>query len=105
MKKEWEAATDGKEKTAAFIAVTEMVLHDLNQVINHATNDLAQLIEQYGRLSLSGSFLEQLGSTIRLLEQRYKAMEKTGTAQSNLRMVTMSSDHVRRKLELLSNSA
>lgn len=100
MKKRCEAAKDGKEKTVALIAVNELVLYNLNQIIHRAANELAQLMEQYGGLSLSGCFLEQLGSSVRLLEQRYKDMEKIG---ADLQQVKKSLDATKRKLELLSN--
>ena len=102
MRKRWEAAKDGKEKIMALIAVNELVLYDLNQAIHRATNDLAQLMEQHGGLSLSGSFLEQLYSGVRLLKQRYKGMEKTG---ADLQTVKRSLDVMKRKLEFLSNAA
>jgi len=65
---------DDKEKTTALIAINEIVLHKLNQAVDRATSDIAQLMEEYGHFAVSGSFLEQFGSTIRLLEQRYKEM-------------------------------
>lgn len=95
---------DEKEKTTALIAINEIVLHKLNQAIDGATSDLAQLVEDYGRFSLSGSFLEQLGSTIRLLEQRYKEMENNGMGPLHLQEKKKSLDDVKRKLEFL-NSA
>jgi hypothetical protein len=50
------AAKDEKGKMTLLNAFRERVLHDLNQVINGATNDLAQHVERYTRLSLSGTF-------------------------------------------------
>lgn len=100
MKKGWETTKDGKEKTMALIAVNELVLYDLNQVIHRTTNDLAQLMGQYGGLSLSGCFLEHLGSAVRLLEQRHKDKEEDGT---DPRKVKKSLDAMKRKLEFLSN--
>ena len=98
------AVKDEKEKTTALIAINEIVLHKLNQAIDGAPSDLAQLVEDYGRFSLSGSFLEQLGSTIRLLEQRYKDMENSGMGPLHLQEKKKSLDDVKRKLEFL-NSA
>lgn len=95
---------DEKEKTTALIAINEILLHNLNEAINRATNDLAQLMEEYGRFSLSGSFLEQLDSTIRLLEQRYTDMEESWAGEFHLQERKKSLDDVKRKLEFL-NSA
>ena len=54
--KKWEVAKEGTAKMAILAAVREKVLHDLDQSIKSATNDLALLVERYARLSLSGSF-------------------------------------------------
>jgi DNA repair ATPase RecN len=97
MKKKWEEAKNGKETTAALIAVNEMVLHDLNQVINCPTGPLVQLVEQYARLLLAGSYSTQVRSAVRFLEQK----EKKGISQDKLEKVKESLDHLKRKLEFL----
>ena len=103
-KRRWEMVKDEKEKTTALIAINEILLHKLNQAIDGATSDLAQLVDDYGRFALSGSFLEQLGSTIRLLEQRYRDMENSGMGPLHLQEKKKIVDDVKRKLEFL-NSA
>jgi len=93
-----------KEKTAALIAVNEMVLHDLNQSINRATNNLAPLLEQYAYLSLTGSFSVQMESAVDLLEQKYIMMEQAGVSQDELEKVKKSLDQMNRVLEPLDNT-
>jgi hypothetical protein len=105
MKKKWEVARGGKEKTAALIEVREKVLNDLNRVINRSTNDLVQLVERYARLALSGSFSAQVASAVGLLEQNYISLEKKRVSQDQLQKVKASLDHMKRKVELLSKSA
>ena len=104
MKKQWEAAKDGKDKTAAIVAASEKAVYDIDQVINRAINNLAQLVERYARLSLSGSFAAQVSSAVRLLEQNYLALEGKGVGPDQLQRVNESLDHMRRKLELLNNA-
>ena len=104
MKKQWEAAKDGKERTVAIVAASEKVLYDLDQVINRAINNLAQLVERYARLSLSGSFAAQVNSAVKLLEQNYLALEGRGVGPDQLQRVRESLDHMKRKLELLNNA-
>ena len=94
----------GMEKTAILIADREKVLHDLDQVMNHATNDLARHVERYTRLSLSGSFSAQVGGAVRLLQQNYVGLEEKGVGLDHLQKVKESLDHMKRKLELLNNS-
>jgi len=102
MKKKWDKAKDGKERTAVLVAVNELVLHDINQIINCAMGDLVQLVGQYARLSLAGSCSAQVRSAVRLLRQRYMAMDNKATAQDKLEKAKESLGHMKRRLELLS---
>ena len=100
--KKWEAAKDGAKKTALLDTIRDQVLSDLDRIINTATDDLAQLVGQYTRLSLSGSFSAQVGSAVRLLEQRYLGLaEKEDVSQDQLQKVKDSLNHTMRKLALL----
>jgi len=101
---EWDAAKDGTEKTAIFLAVHEKVQHDLDQVINGATSDLEQWVERYTRLSLSGRFSAQVVSAVKLLEQKYLDMEKKGVSQNHRQRVEESVGRMKRELELLNMS-
>jgi myosin heavy subunit len=101
MKKKWEAAKDGKEKTTALIEAGEKALNELKQIVDHATNDLAQLAEDYANLSLSGSFSAQMEKAVRLLEQRQKGMEEKGLGQEQLQKVRDGLEFMKKKLELM----
>ena len=103
MKKKWEAAKDGKEKTEALIAGHEKVLNELNQVTERATNELAQLVEDHAQLALSGNFSAPVASAIRLLEENYVVLERKGIAGNRLRKEKESLDLLKRKLELLND--
>jgi len=104
VKKQWGAAKDGKAKMAVLNAFRDKVTRNLDQVINSATNDLAQHVERYTRLSLSGNFSAQVTSVVKLLKQSYAALETKGVGPDQLQRVKASLDHMERKLELL-NSA
>lgn len=99
--REWVAAKDGTEKRTILVAVREKVVHDLDQIIDGATKDLAQQVERYAHLSLSGSFSAQVGSAVRLLEQNYIGLEKKGVGQDHLHRVQESLGNMKRKLEIL----
>jgi hypothetical protein len=101
VKKKWGAAKDGKGKIAVLIAFREKALRNLNQIINGATGDLAEQVERYTRLSLSGSFSAQVGSAVRLLEQHCTALENKGVDPDQLQKVKESLDHMKKKLDLL----
>jgi len=99
--KEWDSANDGTKKTAILLAMREKVLHDLDQITNGATNDLARQVERYSRLSLSGRFTSQVDSAVRLLEQNYIGLEQKGVSQDHLQRVKGSLDSMKRKLGIL----
>jgi hypothetical protein len=101
MKKKFDDAKDGKEKTEAAIKMGEQALRDLNQVIDNATNELAQLASDYAGLSLSGSFSAQMEKAVRLLKQSYTGMEEKGVGQDQLQKVKESLDQMQKKLDLL----
>jgi len=63
--------------------------------------DLAQQVERYAHLSLSGSFSAQVGSAVRLLEQNYIGLKKMGVGQDHLHRVQGSLGNMKRKLEIL----
>ena len=98
MKKRWEEAKDGKENTTAIVVAGQKAVSDLDQAINSAINNLAQLVERYARLSLSGNIAAPVNSTVRLL-----ALEGKGVGPDQLQRVNESLDHMRRKLELLNS--
>ena len=102
--KEWEVTKDGMEKRAILVAVREKVLHELDQFINGATNDLEKQVERYAHISLSGSFSAQVGSAVKLLEENYIALEERGVNQDQLQRVKKSLGHMKRKLQLLNTS-
>jgi len=99
MKKRWEDAKDGEEKTAALIEAGRKMLNVLNQVIDEAMNELVRLVDEYACLSLSGSFAAQMEKAVGLLEQRYKAMEEKGHV--DLKRVKASLEKMKKELEVL----
>ena len=101
VQRKWAAAKDGKGKMAVLSAFRERVLRDLDQIINGATSDLAQHVERYTLLSLSGNFSAQVTSVVRLLEQKYIALYMKGVGPDQLQKVKESSEHMKRKLEIL----
>ena len=101
MKKKWDEAKDGKERTAALIVINEMVLHVLKQVGNCATGDLVQLVEQYADLSLVGSCSVRMRSTVRFLEAMEKEFNDNDKDKGELETIKESLGHMKRKLQLL----
>jgi hypothetical protein len=104
VKKKWGAAKDEKGKMVVLTAFRGRVLRDLDQVIDGATNDLALHVERYTRLSLSGNFLAQVDSAVRLLKQNCENLEAKGVGLDQLQRVKESLVYMERKLVLLNNA-
>jgi len=104
VKEKWESAKDRKEKEKALADLREKVLGDLNQAINRATRELAELVEQYADLSLSGSFSDQVDKTVRLLEQKHTALQGQNDNQDQLQTVEESLDRMKKKNRLLNTT-
>jgi len=96
MKRNWDAAKHRKETTATLIAIYEFLLHDAKQVISCPMGDLVQLVGQYARLSLAGSYSAQLRSRASLLEGLRGMEHLVGQEKMNKTL-----SHMRRKLEVL----
>ena len=101
---EWEAAKDEEGKTAVLVTFRGRALHKLDQVINDGIGDLAQLVERYSKLALSGGFSAQVDRTVKLLEHHYLALKGNGVDQDQLQKVDGSLGLMRKKLEVLNNA-
>src|SRR5258706_6266741 len=80
MKTKWEAAKDEKEKTEVLVAENKRELDSLSSTVEA---DM-RLADEYGRLSLSGSFSGPLEKAIRLLELHCHSLEEQGVSGDQL---------------------
>jgi len=94
MKKSWDEAKRRKETTAALIAINDLLLHDAKQVTSGTMGDLVQLVGQYARLSLAGSYSAQVRSKISFLEGIVDHL-------ADQEAVNGTFGHMKRKLEFL----
>ena len=97
----WEAANAEKGNTEAIIAAGERELSDLNHAMDEAMDDLALLVEDYGRVSLAGSFSKHVEKAIRLLKERHTDMGKNKVSKAQLNNMQDGLDVMGRKLEVL----
>ena len=100
-RKKWDEARDGKETTAALIAVNEIALHILKHVDNCAMGDLVQLVEQYMDLSLAGSCSAWAKSAVKVLKATEKRIIDERITDMKKPAVRKSLHHMKRKLRLL----
>ena len=101
MRKQWETAKHEKKRVDALLATSKSALQDLRRIIDEAMEGLAQLVEEYAHLSLSGDPLAPLEEAIRLLEQRCMGMEERGVGLELLTKVRTSLEHMKERLDLL----
>ena len=83
------------------LATYETALKDLSDAMDRTLDDLARLAEGYAALSLSGPFSAHVEKATRLLEHRYKDMERKGVSKEQLGKMQYSLDLTKRKLELV----
>jgi len=101
MKTKWEAAKDEKEKTEALVAGSQRKLDDLRSTIEASMDALVRLQEEFGRLSLSGSFSGPLEKAIRLLELHCESMEQHGVSLNQVEKMRASLEDMKRRLDIL----
>ena len=99
-----EAGKDERETTAVLIILHEMALHDLDQAIGRATNDLMERVEEFDSLSLNGGLLAHMEKTVRFMEDKYTAMKKMHIDRAKLMEVSENLGHMKKNLELLSHT-
>ena len=107
-KRQWRSAIGKTGKRKVLATLRAKVLGDLTEANNHATSELAQLaqlVERYDRLSLSGSFLTQVDNTIKLLDQKHALLiGKREVSQDQLREVEKGLYHIKKKRELFNTA-
>src|SRR5258706_9865243 len=101
MKTKWEAAKDEKEKTEALVAGSQRKLDDLRSTIEASMDALVRLQEEFGRLSLSGSFSGPLEKEIRLLELHFHSLEEQRVSGDQLEKMQGSVEDRKKRLDLL----
>src|SRR5258706_14091273 len=84
MKTKWEAAKDEKEKTKALVGGGQRKLDSLSSTVEAGMDARVRLQEEFGRLSLSGSFSGPLEKAIRLLELHCHSLEEQGVGGDQL---------------------
>src|SRR5258706_6601352 len=101
MKTKWEAAKDEKEKTKALVGEGQRKLDSLSSTVEAGMDARVRLQEEFGRLSLSGSFSGPLEKAIRLLELHCHSLEEQGVSRDQLKTMRGSLEYMKRRLDIL----
>src|SRR5258706_640734 len=104
MKKKWEVAKDEKEKTEVLVAESKRKLDSLSSTVEADMDALVRLADEYGRLSLSGSFSGPLEKEIRLLELHWHSLEEQGVSGDQLEKMRAGLEDRKRGLDVFNKA-
>ncbi|KAJ7629668.1 hypothetical protein DFH06DRAFT_1225080 [Mycena polygramma] len=99
MKAKWESAMEDQAKKAAALEAMRKALADVGRVVEGNMVKLADLTEEYGKMSLSGSFSAHLERGIKLLEMDIATKSSIGGEQ--MERLEENVAELKRKLDVL----
>ncbi|KAJ7763599.1 hypothetical protein DFH07DRAFT_939252 [Mycena maculata] len=101
MKAKWESAKEGKAKHEAAVEAMRQALADVDRVVEGKMVKLADLAEEYGKMSLSGSFSAHLERGISLLEMHLASSRESNTDSEQMKRLEENVAGLKRKLDVL----
>ncbi|KAJ7750688.1 hypothetical protein DFH07DRAFT_1034072 [Mycena maculata] len=101
MKAKWESAKDGKAKDEAALEAMRQALADVERVVERKMVKLADLAEEYGKMSLSGSFSAHLERGITLMEMHLASSRESNTDSKQKKRLEENVEELKRKLDVL----
>ncbi|KAJ7247818.1 hypothetical protein C8J57DRAFT_1359008 [Mycena rebaudengoi] len=101
MKSKWESAKEGKAKDEAAREAMRQALADVDKVVERKMVKLADLAEEYGKMSLSGSFSAHLKRGITLLEMHLASSCGSNTDSEQMKRLEENVAELTRKLGVL----
>ncbi|KAJ6506106.1 hypothetical protein DFH09DRAFT_1289125 [Mycena vulgaris] len=101
MKAKWESAKEGKAKNEAALETMRQTLADADRVVEEKMVKLAYLAEEYGKMSLSGSFSAHLERGITLLEMHLASSRESNIDSEQMKRLEGNVAELKRKLDVL----
>jgi uncharacterized coiled-coil DUF342 family protein len=101
MKTKWDSAKEGKAKNEAALEAMRQALADVDRVVESKMVELADLAEEYGKMSLSGSFSAHLERGIMLLEMHLASSRESNTDSEQMKRLEENVAELKRKLDVL----
>ncbi|KAJ6506122.1 hypothetical protein DFH09DRAFT_943318, partial [Mycena vulgaris] len=96
-----KSAKEGKAKDEAALEAMQQALADVDRVVERKMVELADLAEEYGKMSLSGSFLAHLERGITLLEMHLASLRESNTDSEQMKRLEGNVAELKRKLDVL----
>ncbi|KAJ7048353.1 hypothetical protein C8F01DRAFT_117971 [Mycena amicta] len=101
MKAKWQSAKEGKAKREAALQAMRQALADIDRVVERNMVKLADLAEEHGKMSLSGSFSAQLERGIMLLEMHLTSLRESNTDSEQMKRLEANVAELKRRLDVL----
>jgi len=101
MKAKWESAKSGKAKDEAALEAMRQAIADFDGVVQGNMVKLADLAEEFGKMSLSGSLSAQYESGIMLLEMRLASSRESNPGSEQMKRVEGNVAELKRKRDVL----
>ncbi|KAJ6517115.1 hypothetical protein DFH09DRAFT_940500, partial [Mycena vulgaris] len=101
MKAKWESAKEGKAKDEVALEAMRQALADVDRVVEEKMVKLAYLAEEYGKMSLSGSFSAHLERGIMLLEMHLASSRESNIDSEQMKRLEGNVAELKRKLDVL----
>jgi chromosome segregation ATPase len=101
VKAKWESAKEGKAKAEAAREAMQQTLADSNKVVEEKMVKLADLAEEYSKMSLSGCFSAHLERGITLLEMHLALSCESNTDSEQMKRLEENVAGLKRKLDVL----
>ncbi|PCH39420.1 hypothetical protein WOLCODRAFT_38711, partial [Wolfiporia cocos MD-104 SS10] len=103
-KKKYEDAADKNERQKRRMKQLKNTIEDLDKALANATSEVGELVDEYAKLSLSGSFAGQVKKSVALLDSHLETMRGNGTDAETIKSVEKSLKLMEGKLKLVENA-
>jgi hypothetical protein len=100
-KKNFNNAKDMKTRKQQLLEAVKKARDTLTNAIDAEMTELAGLVEEFSRLSLTGSFSGQVHKSVRLLELNLEAMRASAADEDTIRKMEQSLETLTKQLDVL----
>lgn len=100
-KKKHDHAVSEKSQQELGMALLKQTILDMDKALAESTAKVGQLVEEYAKLSLSGSFSGQVKKSVALLELNLETMRSNGTDAQTIKSVEKALARMQEKLTVV----
>lgn len=101
LKKKYDDAVSEKSRQELGMAQLKQTIVDMDRALAESTDKVGQLVKEYGKLSLSGSFSGQVKKSVAMLELNLETMRNNGTDAQTIKSVEKALARMQEKLTVV----